>query len=150
LGLYRAAELGTAGLITSVGCRMWDASSTEAGYANYQVIIGHSNVDALVAASASDFISQTVARSGTVLVPPGLAAGDWVEVPLTTPFAYDGKRNLAIWMGTTGAPAAAGAHNCLLSSSAARYPNQIASGPPGAATVTPINFKLDMKLNISR
>jgi len=150
LNLYRAAELGSAGTITSVGCRMQNASSTAASYANYQVIVGHSNVDALVAASASDFVSQTVALSGIVFVPPGLAAGDWIELPLTTPFAYDGKRNLAIWMGTTAASGAVGNHLCRLASSAARYPNQIASGTPGVATVTPINFKFDVKLNISR
>jgi hypothetical protein len=150
LNLYRAAELGTAGSIRSVGCRMASANSSAASYANYQIIIGHSNLDSLVATSASDFVSQTIALSGTVFVPPGLAAGDWIELPLTTPFAYDGKSNLAIWMGTTAASGAAGSHSCRLTSSAARYPNQIAGGLPGAATVGPANFKFDMKLNISR
>jgi hypothetical protein len=151
LNLYRAAELGTAGSITSVGCRMQNTSSSEASYANYQVIIGHSSVDSLVATSASDFVSQTVALNGTAFVPAGLVAGDWIELPLTTPFAYDGKSNLAIWMGTTAASGAAGTHNCLVSTSnTPRYPGQMASGVPGAATVGPQDFKFDMKLNVSR
>jgi hypothetical protein len=150
LNLYRAQELGTAGLITSVGCRMASAASNEAGYSNYRVIIGHSNVASLGATSASDFVGQTVALSGTAFVPAGLVTGDWIELPLTTPFAYDGKSNLAVWMGTAAAPGAAGAHSCRLSSSAARYPGQIATGAPGVATVTPANFKFDLKLNISR
>jgi hypothetical protein len=151
LNLYRAVELGTAGSITSVGCRMANTASSASSYANYQVIIGHSAVDSLVAASASDFISQATALSGTVLVPPGLSAGDWIEVSLPTPFLYDGRSNLAVWMGTTAASGAAGTHNCRVSTSnTPRYPGQMASGAPGTATVGPQDFKFDMKLNISR
>ncbi len=151
LNLYRAAELGSGGMITSVGCRMANATSSAASYANYQVMIGHSSVDSLVATSASNFVSQAIAANGAVSVPAGLLAGDWIELPLSTPFAYDGKSNLAIWMGTTAASGAAGTHSCLVSTvNTPRYPGQMAQGAPGAATVFPQDFKFDMKLNISR
>ncbi len=152
LNLYRATELGSAGTITSVACRMWDLTSTATSYANYRVIIGHSNRTSLSATTADNFVSQTTAVSGTVSVPAGLVRGDWIEVPLSTPFTYDGKRNLAIWMGTTGASGAVTNHNCKTSSAvdAARYPGQMASGVPGAGSVMVWDYKGDMKLKISR
>jgi hypothetical protein len=150
LNLYRASELGSAGTITSVACRMVDAVSTATSYANYRVIIGHSNVASLSATSSDNFVSQTTAVSGTISVPAALSRGDWIEVPLSTPFAYDGKSNLAIWMGTTAASGAAANHTCFASLDAARHPGQIASGEPGAAAVGVQDAKFDMRLRISR
>jgi hypothetical protein len=151
LNLYRATELGSAGAITSVACRMQNAASMSTSYANYKVIIGHSNVNSLVATPASNFVSQNTVFNGTVAVPAGLVMGDWIEVPLSTPFAYDGMSNLAIWMGTTGASGAGTDHLCMISTlDAARYPGQIAQGMPGAGSVTVQDYKFDMKLKISR
>jgi len=151
LNLYRASELGSAGTINSIACRMQNANSVASSYANYRVIIGHSNVDTLDATAANNFVSQTTAVNATISVPAGLVAGDWIEVPLSTPFAYNGTSNLAIWMGTTAASGAAASHNCLVSTTdAVRYPGHMGSGAPGAAGITPQNFKFDMKLGISR
>ena len=151
LNLYRAAELGSAGTITSVACRLENAGSTAASYANYRVIIGHSNMSSLDGAPADNFVSQNTVFNGTVSVPAGLVRGDWIEVPLSRPFAYDGRSNLAIWMGTTDASGAVSAHYCLTSAAnAARYPGQLGFGAPGAASVSVSNIKFDMKLMMTR
>ena len=80
LSLYRASELGTTGTIDSVACRI-DGASTATSYVNYQVNIGHSNVDSLSITAAANFASQTVAVNGTVTVAGRLLQGDWIEVP---------------------------------------------------------------------
>jgi hypothetical protein len=43
MNMYRAAELGTAGKITSVSCRLYDDVSQNDSYNNFQVIMGTSN-----------------------------------------------------------------------------------------------------------
>ena len=150
LNLYRASELGTAGTINSMACRLASVP-TATTYSNYRVIIGHSSADTLSATSADNFVSQTTALNGSVTVPAGLAMGDWLEVPLSTPFAYDGKSNLAVWMGTTGASGTSIVHWCYVSNAdAARYPGQMAFGVPGAASVTLQNYKFDMKFTIAK
>lgn len=85
-------------------------------------------------------------------MPAGLIQGDWIEIPLTQPFAYDGKSNLAVWLGTTDASGASVIHNCIRSTSnATLYPSHMASGMPGNATVSaPMDYKFDMKFKISR
>lgn len=154
LTLYRAAELGSAGTIASIFCRLNNSISTSTTYSNYQVIIGHSMVDPLVADPASDnFVDQVVAFNGSFAMPAGLIQGDWIEVPLSRRFAYDGKSNLVVWLGTTAAAdPAVPSHSCIVSSSnATRYPGQMSSGAPGSATVgTPQDYKFNMKFKISR
>ncbi len=151
LNLYRAAELGSAGTITSVACRMQNTASTAASYTNYQVIIGHSNLPGLDGASADNFVEQSTVFNGTALVSAGFVRGDWIEVPLSRPFAYDGRSNLAIWMGTTGASGAAVEHNCMVSAAnTARYAGQMALGVPGSGSVVVLDHKFDIKLMISR
>jgi hypothetical protein len=148
--LYRATELGTAGTINSIACRLTSAP-TATSYSNYKVIIGHSNVDALSTTSADNFVSQTTAVNGTVTVPAGLGAGDWLEVPLSTPFAYDGKSNLVVWMGTTAPSGASANTSCRLSvPDAVRYPGQMGAGVPGDASITVQNYKYDMQFKIAK
>lgn len=153
LNLYRAVELGSAGTIRSIFCRLYDASSTATSYGNYRVIIGHSDVDSLILDPAADnFVSQKTVLNGTVSVPAGLVQGDWIEIPLSSPFVYDGKSNLAVWLGTTDVSGAAVTHNCIRSpADAAQYDDHMTQGLPGAATVsTPQDYKLNMMFKISR
>jgi hypothetical protein len=121
-------------------------------YMNYKAIIGHSGVEILETTSANNFIDQTTVIDGTVMVPAGHLIGDWITLPLTTPFEYDGKQNLAVWLGTTAASGVVSSTQCKVSSAdAARYPSQIATGSPDAVTLaSPVNNKMDMQFVISR
>ncbi len=154
LTLYRATELGSAGTITSIACRLNSPSSTATTYNNYRVIIGHSSADPLVAdPAAGNFNDQLIALNGFFSMPAGLVQGDWIEIPLTQPFIYNGTSNLAVWLGTTATTfPAIPSHSCIVSSSnATRYPGQMAAGVPGNATVgTPQDYKFNMKFKISR
>ncbi|MGA3280729.1 MAG: hypothetical protein ABSD50_07080 [Smithella sp.] len=98
--LYFAEELGTKGTITKVACRLL-SNSNASNYNNFTVVIGHTTSTSLGSAMFSGNMAdaQTV-FSGTFTVPAGLGAGDWIEIPLSTPFAYDGKRNLVVQMST--------------------------------------------------
>ena len=87
--------------------------------------------------------------NGTITVAAGLLEGDWIEVPLSTPFAYDGKSNLAIWMGTD--TAGTSRNGCVGSAdNVTRFPGQTAGGVPGDTMVVVQDYKLDMKLDISK
>jgi hypothetical protein len=152
LNLYRATELGTGGTINSIACRLY-SDATATSYSNYKVIIGHSKVDTLDVTTANNFVSSstTTAMSGTVTVPTGLLAGDWLEIPLSTPFIYDGVSNLAIWMGTTAASGASADTICRMSTAdSILYTGNAAAGTPGASAVTPQDNKFDIKLKITK
>ncbi|MFH0975107.1 MAG: hypothetical protein V1874_04910 [Spirochaetota bacterium] len=152
INLYRASELGTTGTITSISCRLNDNITTSAtSFANFKLIIGHCPLDTLNTDPALDFVSQLTAVNSTVTVPAGFIKGDWIEIPLSMPFAYDGKSNLAVWMGTTASSGSGISFNVSRSAiNATRYPGQMGEGIPGAASVTSVNYKLDTKFTISR
>ena len=38
----------------------------------------------------------TMVYNGSVSIPAGMKAGDWIEIPLGTAFAYDGISNLVV------------------------------------------------------
>ena len=151
LSLYRATEIGTSGTITSIFCRLNGSTTSVRNYSNYKVIIGHSDLNALQADPASgNYVSRTEALSGSFSVDAGLMTGDWIEIPLTVPFAYDGKSNLAVWLGTTAASGAASITACKMSSvDDTRYYTHTGVGKPGDSALTTLtNNKLDMKFTI--
>jgi hypothetical protein len=94
--LYRASELGTKGSITRVAYRLLTDSVTST-YGSFEVVLGHTANSTLGNAffSANMTGAQTV-YSGTFTIPAGLKAGDWIEIPLSTPFAYNGESNLVV------------------------------------------------------
>jgi hypothetical protein len=149
IGLYRACELGATGEIRSIACRQYLTYSPGLRYTNYRVIIGHSNVESLDSVSANNFVSQTLVFNGTANIPEGSITGDWIEIPLATPFRYDGKSNLAVWLGTTAVSGSELYGHCIRSTEdASRYPGQVAVGIPGAENVTVSDYKLDMRFKI--
>ncbi|HRZ28405.1 MAG TPA: hypothetical protein P5295_16470 [Spirochaetota bacterium] len=149
MGLYHASELGASGTITSVYCRLNDAASTAASYDRFRLIIGHSSGTRLVTTPSDNFIAQHSAVNGTVSVPAGLIAGDWIEIPLAAPFEYNGTDNLVVWMGTYAASGAGVKHGCRLSSVQSQYTENLAYGLPGNSAVSaPVNQKLDLRLKI--
>jgi len=147
VSLFRATELGTGGTITSVAFRA--AHTTVAGsYPSYRMIMGHTSADTL--ASVADFASQNTVYSGLYSIPAGVAAGDWIEVPLQTPFTYDGVHNLIIWVGSTAADGT-GANSCSFSDNdAARYPAHTGLGTPGMTYVGSSPLKTDLLLKLHR
>ena len=88
--IYTAEELGKAGLIESIGfCQVSSSAETR------ELDIYMVSTDKEVFANVRDVIRVTDADrvfSGKVT----FAANKWTTIPLDTPFAYDGKQNVAI------------------------------------------------------
>jgi hypothetical protein len=99
--LLRAAELGTAGTINKLACRAF-ATTTGVSYPNFTVTLAHTTQSALVATDATNIAGGTTVYNGTFSMPAGLLVGDWVEIPFSTPFTYNGIDNLVV-QTTTGA-----------------------------------------------
>jgi hypothetical protein len=146
VSLFRATELGTGGTITSIACRA--AADTVAGrYPSFKLIVGQTAADTLT--GPADIVGQTTAYSAAFSIPDTILKGDWIEIPLSTPFTYDGISNLIVWMGTTAADGT-GINSCSFSNTdAARYPNHVALGMPGGSSFSgPADIKTDIKMNI--
>jgi hypothetical protein len=95
--LYDSTALGTSGQITSLGFRLGgDANAFD--HTDVNLVLGHTTLSTLGAASLAANIEsdRTAAFSGTISIPAGLKAGDWVEVPLAMPFTYDPTKNLVV------------------------------------------------------
>ncbi len=93
--LYTAADINGSGPITGYALQM-NSVSSEGNY-TMTVKMGHTSSDALVATYAdnsSDF--KVVATDVAVNIPAGIAAGDWVWVPLNGSFNYNGTDNFVV------------------------------------------------------
>jgi hypothetical protein len=106
--LLRAAELGTSGSIGKLACRL-SVSSTAASYPNFTVTLAHTTQTALVATDATNVAGGTTVYNATFNIPAGLLAGDWVEIPFSTPFSYNGVDNLVV---QTTTDAGSSLHTC--------------------------------------
>jgi hypothetical protein len=94
--LYRAAELGTKGNIYGMSFRLQGAS-TAADYGSFNVVLGKTTNTVLGNTSfAANMTGVQTVYSGTFSVPVGLIQGDWIYIPFSTPFAYDGVSNLVV------------------------------------------------------
>jgi hypothetical protein len=129
--LYHATELGTAGAITRLGCRMVTASSTETDYADFEVSFAHTAAEELTVDMSANMPAPEAAFTGTFTVPAGLVQGDWIEIPLTTPFEYDGLRNLLVETRTSSGNAE---HRCAVIEDSTRFPSRRAAGGNRLAT----------------
>ena len=60
--------------------------------------MGHTNKATLNPADTyeSNMDENALVYSGTLVVPASARAGDWITIPLTTPFVYDPSRNLVV------------------------------------------------------
>jgi hypothetical protein len=99
--LLRAAELGTAGSISKLACRL-AAPSLNLSYPNFTVTLAHTTQNVLVADDATNISGGVVVYNGTFTVPADLLEGDWVEIPFNSSFNYNGVDNLVV-QTTTGA-----------------------------------------------
>ncbi len=104
--LYRAAELGTRGTISKIACRTNTGGPSTTGF-NYSVVLSHSTASTLDTSFATNLVSPVTVFSGTFNL-PAMVAGDWIEIPLTTPFAYNGRHNLVLEIGGTGGESGGG------------------------------------------
>lgn len=98
--LYRATELGQKGTITKVAFRLWNEASDSSSYPLFTVKLGHTSNTSLGTTFAQNMPGAKTVFSGTLAVPGGMKGGEWIEVPLATPFAYNGRSNLAIEVST--------------------------------------------------
>ncbi len=96
--LYDNTLLGTAGTINSVSVRLYNNSSTAATLTNFKVYMGHTGKAgySLADSYASNMNENKLVYSGAFTIPAGLEAGDWITIPLQTPFTYDPSKNLSI------------------------------------------------------
>lgn len=96
--LYTASEISAAGGSTSAGVitkiRFYFSSGASTNSDNWTVYIG--NTTKTTFASTTDWVASTAMSmrfSGTVTYP---AAGSWMEIPLSTPFSWDGTSSIVI------------------------------------------------------
>lgn len=97
--LYRSAYLGTGGTITSVAVRLSPFGTPNAATVpNYRVHMGHIAKTALTLPDsyASNMDENALVYSGSLSVAGGLSPGDWITIPLQTPFVYDPSKNLVV------------------------------------------------------
>jgi hypothetical protein len=99
--LLRAAELGTSGSINKLACRL-NYASPNISYPNFTVTLAHRTQNTLDAVDANNIAGGTLVYTGTFVSPSGQQEGDWIEIPFSTPFIYNGVDNLVI-QTTTGA-----------------------------------------------
>lgn len=91
-----------AGVIESIYVRRANASTTSTSYTDFTIKIGHiPNTQTEFANTNYITGLQTVVAATTHSLPAG-AAGDWIEIPLTNPFIYDGTSNLVVEMSQNG------------------------------------------------
>lgn len=135
-----ASELGSKGTITSIACRL-DNDASLGTYQNLTVKMSH-------AASIGTPEVVTV-RDGLFTLNAGVPAGNWLEIPLTTPFEYDGFSDLNIllaWSHATGILTCdAGGNSTLYAGRSLTLPNT-----GGVVVPTLYNLLPALKLGISR
>jgi hypothetical protein len=95
--LYDNTAMGTGGKITELAFRL-DSDANAVDHSNVHVVLGHTTLSSLGGTSFSANITSdlTEAYSDTISIPAGPKAGDWITIPLTTPFTYDPTKNLVV------------------------------------------------------
>ena len=96
--LYTASEISSAGGSTGAGVitkiRFYFSSGASTNSDNWTVYIG--NTTKTTFSGTTDWVpstSMSMRFSGTVTYP---AAGNWMEIPLSTPFSWDGTSSIVI------------------------------------------------------
>ncbi|MEN4760843.1 fibronectin type III domain-containing protein [Chryseobacterium sp. C39-AII1] len=89
-----AAAVGTNNYITSVKFFVSTTGTAQANYNQWVVYMGNtSQTDFATTSSWVPSASLTQVYTGTL---PTMTPGTWVEIPLTTPFLWDGTSNMVI------------------------------------------------------
>lgn len=132
--LYHASELGTGGTINSISLRM-NNSSNVATHPNYVIRMGHTSKDTLIPTDTyvSNMDENTEVYNGTLDVPAGLLAGDWLTIPING-FNYDSTKNLAIYF-STGGTTGGGLNIVKWNYSVIEYPGRMVGSETGGGTI---------------
>lgn len=96
--IYTATEIGTAvgtnNMITSVKFFVSTTAATQANYNQWVVYMGNTTqTDFPTTTSWIPAGNMTQVYTGTL---PAMTAGTWVEIPLATPFLWDGTSNVVV------------------------------------------------------
>ena len=134
-----AAAVGTNNYITSIRFYVSTTGATQANYNQWVVYMGNTNQNDFATTTSwipANAMSQVY--SGTL---PAMVAGTWVEIPLSTPFLWDGTSNivLAVDENSTGTSCtaywgsySAGTNRGMLYYNSSTNPNPIT--PPTATS----------------
>jgi hypothetical protein len=137
--LYVASELGSSGKITKLACRS-AATYSARDYANTKVVMANTSISELSGTYANNIVNGTTVYNGT-LSAPAVNEGDWIEIPLSTPFSYDGTSNLVLDMSTDGGPSETW---CIAAIDTNRWANRLyQSGYPPSSSVYTMRFWID-------
>ncbi|MRR16054.1 MAG: hypothetical protein EG826_06330 [Deltaproteobacteria bacterium] len=93
--VYRSSELGAKGTITQLAHRLAD-NAVAGTYDTLTVKLAHTDLTTLGTSFSANLPSATTVYTVTYSIPATLKAGDWIEIPLATPFAYNPGNNLMI------------------------------------------------------
>ena len=98
--MFGAWQLGTGGPVTGISIRL-GADSLASDYPAATVVLGHTTNTVLSTTFADNMTDPTTVFTGTLTVPAGLKAGDWVTIPVSG-FTYDPTRNLVVEVSQNG------------------------------------------------
>jgi hypothetical protein len=94
--LVHAAELGSGGVINQIAYRSDEEQILSINFQDCRIALGHTSSATLGSTSfAGNNPGAEVVFDGDTSVPI-LHAGDWIELPFTTEFTYDGISNLVV------------------------------------------------------
>ena len=142
--LYLATELGSKGAITKIACRSRRDSTAESDL-NYTVVLSHTTAATLGADFAANLAAPVTVFSSTFSIPAALT-GDWLEIPLATPFAYNGKDNLVVQIeGTGGADENA---QCVMDFATRYAARSVENESSGTSSGTVTDGLLDMRFTL--
>ena len=97
--LFGAQQFGTGGPVTGISFRLW-TFSLPCDYLA-MVVLGYTANTVLSTVFADNMTDPTTVFTGTLSVPFGLKAGDWVNIPVSG-FTYDPTRNLVVEVAQVG------------------------------------------------
>jgi hypothetical protein len=92
--LFGAQQLGTGGPVTGISLRL-EGDSLPSDYPAATVVLGHTTNTGLSLTFADNMTDPTTVFTGTLNIPAGLKAGDWVTIPVSG-FTYDSTKNLVV------------------------------------------------------
>jgi len=133
--MFRATELGTAGMIDKLACRLNSGTTLETTFSNFEAKLETTGSEQLDGGSTSaNSPNPTNVYSGDFVLPADLIAGDWIEIPFSTPYVYDGKGNLIVTLSNDGS--GGNSYTCRNSTAdATRYPKQLSDQGGGGYNI---------------
>lgn len=136
-----------AGQIDKIYIKRSTSSSTTATYTGFTVKMGMvPNTQTQFANNTYLTTLQTVVPSGPFSIGPG-NVDDWIEIPLTTPFIYDGTSNLVVEMSQTTYSGSVNLRSVLSGTTNRRIHGGV-NNPTGSLTTGPKDLGIDMEIAI--